>query len=233
MIRERLVVDVSRLGIDVVLFDLVELPGEVDVMPVREMPAVIEIEREDPITGIEHREVHPHVRLRATAGLDVRVLRAEEVLRAGNGEFLDGIDVFTAAVVARSGIALGVLVRQDRALCLEDRRRDVVLRGDHVEGPLLALALVPNDGIDVPIRRRECASAWHGQGILPNRPKNFSKSIRHSGRPRLSIPRFLRVLVPYFIAPIADRANDVACVAGPARLDLEDEIGLADAEFRD
>ena len=43
--------------------------------------------------------------------LHVRVLGAEQLLRAIDGEFLDDVDHLAAAVVAPAGIPLGVLVR--------------------------------------------------------------------------------------------------------------------------
>jgi hypothetical protein len=54
--------------------------------------------------------------------LHVRVLGAEELLRAVDRELLDLVDDLAAAVVALAGIALGVLVRRHGADGLEHRR---------------------------------------------------------------------------------------------------------------
>ena len=62
--------------------------------------------------GSRHGEVHGHVRLCASVRLDVRVLGAEQRLRAVDRELLDLVDDLAAAVVAAAGIALGVLVRR-------------------------------------------------------------------------------------------------------------------------
>src|SRR5476651_1186850 len=51
-------------------------------------------------------------------------------------ELLGDIDVLAAAVVARPGIALGVLVREHTSLALEDRVGDEVLRRDQLQGVL-------------------------------------------------------------------------------------------------
>src|SRR5205823_4323746 len=89
--------------------------------------------------------VRAHVRLRARVWLYVRVLGAEELLRAVDRELLDGVDELAAAVVAPTGIALRVLVRRDRADGLEDRRPREVLRSDQLDLPALALQLPPEE----------------------------------------------------------------------------------------
>ena len=119
-LREHLVVvDHHRLARDAVVVELVELPGEVDLQPVREVAAVVEREPEHAVARLEHGEVDGHVRLRARVRLDVRVLGAEQLLRAVARELLDLVDDLAAAVVALAGIALGVLVRRHRADRLE------------------------------------------------------------------------------------------------------------------
>ncbi len=103
--------------------------------------------------GCERREVDRHVRLRARVRLDVRVLRAEERLRAIDRELLDLVDDLAAAVVAATRIALGVLVRRDASDRLEHRRPREVLRRDQLDLAALALELPLEErrdlGIDV------------------------------------------------------------------------------------
>jgi len=86
--------------------------------------------------------VRARVRRRARVRLHVRVRGAEQRLGAVDRELLGDVDPLAAAVVAPPRIALGVLVREHRALALEHRDGDEVLRGDHLERPLLALELV-------------------------------------------------------------------------------------------
>ena len=93
------------------------------------------------VARLQQRVVDGGVGLRAGVRLDVGVLGAEQLLRAVDRELLGDVDVLAAAVVALAGIALGVLVGQHAALALEDRLRDEVLGGDHLERPLLALEL--------------------------------------------------------------------------------------------
>src|SRR5256885_2562289 len=79
-------------------------------------------------------------------GLDVDVLGAEELLRRLNCECLDLVDHLTgAAVVAAAGISLGVLVREQGAERLEDRRAGEVLRSDQLESLRLPPVLLANE----------------------------------------------------------------------------------------
>ena len=95
----------------------------------------------DRVAGLQQRVVDGGVGLRAGVRLDVDVVAAEHLLRAVDGELLDDVDVLAAAVVALAGIALGVLVRQDAALALEDGLGHEVLGGDHLQRAPLAIEL--------------------------------------------------------------------------------------------
>ena len=94
------VVDRHRLARHAVARDRVEPAAEVHLQPVREMAAVIEPQREDRVPRLQRRHVDRHVRRRARVGLHVRVLGAEELLRAVDRELLDLVDDLAAAVVA-------------------------------------------------------------------------------------------------------------------------------------
>ena len=60
-------------------------------------------------------------------------------LRPVDGQALDGVDMFAAAVPAFAGIALGVFVGEHRALGLHHGGADKVLAGDQLDVLLLAL----------------------------------------------------------------------------------------------
>ena len=134
-------VDEVRVRADLVGRDVVELARHVELHPVREVAAVREREAHDAVARLEQRVEDLRVGLRAGVRLDVRVLGAEQLLGAVDRELLDDVDVLAAAVVALARIALGVLVRQHAALALQDRLRDEVLRGDHLQRALLAIEL--------------------------------------------------------------------------------------------
>ena len=106
-------VDDAGLAGDAVVDDRVEPAREVDLQAVGQVAAVVEPQREHRVARLEEPEVDGHVRLRARVRLDVRVLGAEQLLRAVDRELLDLVDELAAAVVAAPGIALGVLVRED------------------------------------------------------------------------------------------------------------------------
>ena len=78
--------------------------------------------------------------------LHVGVVAAKEFLAAVNGQLLDHVHVFTAAVPAFARITLGILVCQDAALGLADGAADEVLAGDEFDIVLLP-ALLAADGL--------------------------------------------------------------------------------------
>src|SRR5205814_3190645 len=84
--------------------------------------------------------------------LHVRVLGAEELLRAVDRKRFGDVDELAAAVIALGGIALGVLVGQHASLRGEHRGARVVLGGDELDAlllpPELGLDGAPERGID-------------------------------------------------------------------------------------
>ena len=114
--------------------------------------------------GFEQGEHGGGVGLRAGVRLHVGGLRAEQGLDPVDGQLLDDVDVLAAAVVAPAGVALGVLVGQDRALGLHDRGGGEVLRRDHFEGGLLAAQLMINGPRDLSVNARKglIQGARHG-----------------------------------------------------------------------
>src|SRR5215469_7037766 len=101
-------------------------------------------------------------------GLDIGEGAVEQALGPVDRQFLGDIDVFAAAVVSPAGIALGVLVRKDRALGLEDGHRDNVLGGDQLDIVLLATK------------------------FLPDGPGQVGVGLRQASREKMRIPRIRR-----------------------------------------
>ncbi len=102
------------------------------------MAAVRQIHAEDRVARLQERGHRGEVRLRAGVRLHVRVLGAEELLRAIDRELLDLVDDLAAAVVALARQSLGVLVGERRPHRLEHGRRDEVLARDELEPVALA-----------------------------------------------------------------------------------------------
>ena len=132
-------VDDRGLGVDAVRDDVVQAAREVDLHAVGQVTAVVEREAQQRVAGPRDGVEDGGVGGGAGVRLDVRELGAEEGLRALDGELLGDVDLFAAAVVATSRVALGVLVREHRALRLQHRDRHEVLRRDHLEIPALTL----------------------------------------------------------------------------------------------
>src|SRR6266536_1949479 len=101
--------------------------------------------------------------LSAGVRLDVDVLGPR---KEGDGTVLGqafrDVDEFAAAVIALARQALGVLVRQPRALGLHDRAERVVLRRDQLDLVVLAVALALHRGPQVGIDIRDASPAEAG-----------------------------------------------------------------------
>ncbi len=148
------VVDLLGHRIDAVGMDLEPLAAEVDRRAVGQVAAVGQVHAQDLVAHVQDGEVGGHVGLGAGVGLDVHVLGAgEEGQRPILGQSLGHVHELAAAVVALAGQALGVLVGERRALRLHHRGEGVVLAGDQLDLPALAIGLAANGrpqlGVDI------------------------------------------------------------------------------------
>ena len=105
--------------------------------------------RQHGVAGLEQRGVRRQVGAGAGVRLQVRVLRAEQLLRPGDADLLGPVDDLATAVVALAGVALGVLVRQRRAQRREDGGRGEVLARDQLQAAAKPVQLVGHDRRDV------------------------------------------------------------------------------------
>ncbi len=110
-----------------------------------EVAALVEAHGEDRLPRLDEGPVGGQVGTRPRVRLHVDVLGTEQRCQPHSGQFLDPVDDLVAAVVAAAGIALGVLVGQDRAGGGQHGRRGEVLRCDELEGGRLALGLLPEE----------------------------------------------------------------------------------------
>ena len=173
-LEDLVVVDEVRLARHAVVDERVQAPGEVDLQPVGQMAAVVEPQREHGVAGLQHRGVDRHVRLRAGVRLHVRVLGAEQLLRAVDRELLDLVDDLAPAVVALSRVTLRVLVRRHARDRLEDARPGEVLRGDQLDLAALPFELAADQLGDLGIDLREPGTAQLLQGLLGDRHRRKS-----------------------------------------------------------
>src|SRR5579872_5256215 len=105
---ERVVVDGFGFLGDAIGDDLVGFAREIEMMPVREMPAVREVQAKNRVARLQNSRVGLHVGLRSSVRLYVGMLRAKELFRAITREILDHVRKLAATVVALAGISLGI-----------------------------------------------------------------------------------------------------------------------------
>ena len=72
-------------------------------------------------------------------GLDVGVLRAEELAGPFPGDFLHNVHILAAAVVPLAGIPFRVFIGEDAAHGRHNRRGNDILAGNQLNIPALAL----------------------------------------------------------------------------------------------
>ena len=120
----------------------VHAAGEVERMTVREVTAVSEIHAQNDVAGLKRGHVDGNVGGGAGVRLHVGMVGAEQFLGTIDGQLLDLVGDFAAAVVALAWIAFGVLVGEDRAHSFEDCFGDEIFAGDQLESGGLALGFL-------------------------------------------------------------------------------------------
>jgi hypothetical protein len=139
---------------------------------VREVAALVEPHGQDGVARVEQRLVDRDVGVGPAMGLDVGVVGAEEGRQSAPGQVLDLVDDLVAAVVAASGIALGVLVGQHRPRGRQHRRRGEVLARDELQ----------RRGLSIPLLVQQ-----RGDLVVIGDPRAFSErgvTFAHSGEER-------------------------------------------------
>ncbi len=140
--------------------DLVGLAGKVQRMTVREVSAMRQVQSENGVARLNDRGVSSHVGGRTRVRLHVGVLGAEELLGAIARQVLHHVGELASAVIALAGIALGVLVGEDRAGGFQHGFADKVLRGDQLQAFVLATFFVLDGLRDLGINFRQRAFHW-------------------------------------------------------------------------
>ena len=137
---EFVIVDVTFI-IDTIRDDVEEETGEVDGRTVSQVSAGVEGHAEDLVAGLADGHGDRHVGLRAGMRLDVRIVTAEELLGSLDGEGLELVDDFAAAVVTLARITFGIFIGQDRAHRQNDGFGNDVFRGDQFDVAALSVVL--------------------------------------------------------------------------------------------
>ena len=108
----------------------------------REVPALVEAHADNRIARLDKRHVRSKVGVSTRVRLHVGKTAAEQLASAFAGKVLDNIDLFTAAVIALTRIALGILVGEHATHGLHDSGRDDVLGCDELDGAPLTAKLL-------------------------------------------------------------------------------------------
>ena len=137
-LRYLIVVYTFGVAIDSVSDDVVEFPRDIRRRSVGEVTTVSEIHTENRVARGKKREINRHIRLAAGMGLNVGVLRTEELTRPITSEVFRFVNVFTPTIVPFSRIPFGVFVGQDGPGRFENSVARIVLTRDEFE--LLRLA---------------------------------------------------------------------------------------------
>src|SRR5262245_56024218 len=97
------------------------------------MAAMRQVHSHHGIPGPNEGEVHRHVRLAARVGLDISVLRAEELFHTVASKVFDIVYYLAAAIVSVSWIPLGVLVGEHAHHGFADSGACDVFAGDKLK----------------------------------------------------------------------------------------------------
>ena len=149
--RDLVVIDLKILLAHAVLDRVEPLARLVGLGAVGQVAARVEAHAENRVARCEQRGEDALVGLRAGVGLDVREAHAEQRLGPLDRQFLGDVDILAAAVVAPTGVALGIFVGHHRALRLHHGGRDDVFRGDQLDLVALAAQLLADRAEDLGI----------------------------------------------------------------------------------
>ena len=122
--------------------DAISLSREIEMVPVREVAAVRQVQTENGVAGLQHCGVSFHVGLRSGVWLDVGVFRSEKLLGTFAREVFHYVGELAPSVVALAGIAFGILIGEHRAHGFQHGFADEIFRGDQFQSFVLAADFV-------------------------------------------------------------------------------------------
>ncbi len=169
---QQVVVNGFRILTHSIRHHAVQLAREIQLVPVRQMPAMRQIQSQNRVSGLQHRHIGRRVGLRARVRLHIGMLRAEDLLGAIPRQVLHHVGKLAAAVVAASRIPLGILIREYRPSRLQHGAADEVFRCDHLQPFVLAANLGIDGGGDLGIihGKRLGHAIEHASIVSPRRP---------------------------------------------------------------
>src|SRR5207253_10298174 len=90
--------------------DLVCLAGEIQRVPMRQVPAMSEIQSKYRVAGLQHGRISGLIGLRSRVRLYVGILRAKKFLGPLARQFLPHVGKLASAVIALAGIPFRIFV---------------------------------------------------------------------------------------------------------------------------
>ncbi len=148
-LADHVVVQTTRLSVDLVGDGVVEFAGHRDLPAVGEMPAVDQRHAHNGVMGLDQGSVGAEVGHRTRVGLHVGMIGFEDLLCAVLGEFLDQVSDLLAFIVPFTRVAFGVFVGQAARRGHHHGFGDVVFRGDQADGTALAGLLLADQLVDL------------------------------------------------------------------------------------
>ena len=148
------------------------------------MAAVSEVHAEDGIARLEQGEIRRLIGLGTRMGLDIRVFGTEQGAGALAGDLLHHVYLLAAAVIAPAGIALGVLVGQNRPHGRHNGRRNDVLRRDQLQVAALAGEFLFHRGPDLRVGVFDKPNGIHQFGVHAQIPFIHNMGISYHHFPR-------------------------------------------------
>ena len=133
-----IVIDIAVL-VHAVVNKVVHPSGEADRCAVRQMSAVVQIHGQHRVAGLKQGKVGRHVCAGTAVGLYVGVFCAEQLLGKTDCFTFHLIDDLAAAIVPRTGVALGILVGQYAAHCRKHGGGNEVLGCDQFQTVVLSV----------------------------------------------------------------------------------------------
>ncbi len=139
-------------------------------MAMRQVAAMSQTHGQNGISRLQGRKIDCHVGGTAAMRLHIGVFGPEQGLGPVDGELFRHIHKLTPGIIALPGIPLGVLVGHHGALRLPDGPTGIILRGNQVDCPELALLLMLDGVVDLGIHSRHRGHfhrrAAHGSHLI-------------------------------------------------------------------
>ena len=180
-------IDQPVVGPHAVVHDPEPAPAGVDGGAMAQVPAGVQVHRQDRVAGRGQRVQHRMVGLAARVRLHVGMPAAEQRAGPFDRQPFDLVDMGRAGVETVTRVALDGLVGQDRTLHVEHGAADQVLGGDQLDHIALALQFGADRAGDRRVALADgTAEVVLGQGVVGGGLHGVVMERRHAANPRMA-----------------------------------------------